>query len=182
MFVSITVRQSSASTWCGAGKRGRSALQLAHSRSAPLICGAVIRSIGAFSQTAAAYQITRMAAMIMSTGPVLPRHRRAKGWRACPAIAASDVIGMPRPQSLPHTMRDRQKLRGFASIERAAARQITVNHVNDAPRTRRHDNDAGGKKHGFGDGVGDEDHRLLGLVPELEKLEIQTVADDFIER
>src|SRR5215212_761411 len=182
MLVSITVRQSSAITWCGAGRRGRSARQLAHSRSAPLICGAMIRSIGAFSQTAAAYQITRMTAMMMITGPVLPCHRRAKGWRACPAIAASDVIGMACPQPLPHAMRDRQKLRGFANIERAGARQITVDIVDDAPRTGRHDNDAGGKKHGLWDGVGDENDGFLGLVPELEKLEVQTVADDFIER
>ena len=50
------------------------------------------------------------------------------------------------------------------------------------PGRGRHHHDAGRKKHGLGDRVGDEDDGLPRLSPQLQKLLVQMVADDLVER
>ena len=60
--------------------------------------------------------------------------------------------------------------------------KIVLDHVDDAPRPRRHDDDPGRQEHRFRDRVGDEHHRLARSGPRFEKLLVELVAHDLIER
>src|SRR3954467_8854914 len=96
---------------------------------------------GAVSQIAATSQTASSTARTVTTGSTAPsRALIRRTGRAAPAPTAS-VITVTRPQSHPHAVRNLQKLRRLAGIQIAVGRQIAVDHLQDAARTRRHHDD-----------------------------------------
>src|SRR5580692_6624295 len=89
---------------------------------------------------------------------------------------------MAGPQAGADALRDFQKLWRFSDFERAVARKIAVDDVDDPARPRRHDYNLAGEKYRFRNRMGDEDNRLLGLVPKPQKLFVEMVTHDFVER
>ena len=99
------------------------------------------------------------------------------------AAPAPSLIAVPRPAA--------PRARGAAiarnsgvsrmSSGRSAGRSLSMMSVMRPGRgditTMR-----GREEHRLGDRVGDEDHRLLGLRPELQQLLVQMVAHDLVER
>src|SRR3546814_5583233 len=62
-----------------------------------------------------------------------------------------------------------RSFRRLADVEPAVARQVAVDHVDDATRPRAHDDDLGRQEHRFGDRVGDEQQGLAGAPPPVEQ-------------
>src|SRR6202034_637818 len=91
------------------------------------------------------------------------------------------VIGMAGAQAGADALRDFQKLWRFSDFERAVARKIAVDDVDDPARPRRHDYNLAGEKYRFRNRMGDEDNRLPGLVPKPQKLFVEMVTHDFVE-
>ena len=115
--------------WCGAGSTGRSCASVAKRRS---------RSCCAARRRARRHRPRRC--QFIADRRRIPERRRSPGRRRaqgprCPATrerlceapsararaSASVVIGMPRPQALADAVRDRQKLRRLADVQRALA-------------------------------------------------------------
>src|SRR3546814_9707422 len=96
--------------------------------------------------------------------------------------SASVVIAFPCAQPLAHPVGDAHELGALADVEGAVARQLAVDDVDDAPRPRRHDDDARRQEHRLGNRVGNEDDRLAGALPEPQELLVQVVAGDLVER
>src|SRR5258708_13566568 len=126
---------------------------------------------GALSQIVPAYQTTKSASSTLSTGS-------ARAHAAARALGI--VIAMSGLEAGAHSMGDCGELRGFPDVKRALGRQVAVDHVDDAAGPRAHHHDARRQKHGFGDRVRDEDHRLAGALPPSYQLLVQMVADDLV--
>src|SRR5215213_5278354 len=103
-----------------------------------------------FIAMAATYQITMTASTTTRTGPVLPCHRRegfCLAWRTG-KVSASVVIGMPGSQTLADPVCDPKEFGCLTDFQPAVAPQNAgINDVDDASRTRRHDNDLRGEEH-----------------------------------
>ncbi len=148
--VSTTVFFSSTRIWCGAGSIGRSCSSVAARISPPERCSPARSNASAvpcqFMRTAATYHSARIARTTTSTGPAFPSHRREtarRAGRAGRAIASVD-IRMSGPQALADAVGDLQEFGRFADFELAhAAETGRIDHVDDAPRSRRHDDDLG---------------------------------------
>src|SRR4051794_39247448 len=67
-------------------------------------------------------------------------------------------------------------------MKRARARDVDVEDRLDAPGPRAHHDDAVGKEDGLVDLVGNEEHRLAGLAPDLEQLLLHELARLGVER
>src|SRR4051812_46634452 len=119
---------------------------------------------GAFSQTAATYQTARSTARTVTTGRILLSRAllRRTGSRLA---ATASVIAVTRPESYPHAVCYLQKLRRLAGVQIPVGGQIAVDHLQNAPWTRRHHDDLRRQEDRFRGGVGDEDHRNPGLLP-----------------
>src|SRR5262245_374652 len=183
--------RSSPTTWCGAGRRGRSWLHVAPTKSAASIvaaAGFVVRTRSALTQTAAAYQITTMASTIDATGRVWPAatratsERRRSALRHTPWTAVSLVIGVARLQTFAHAVGDLQEFGRLADIESSVTRKIAADDVDNPAGSRAHHHDLRGQEDGLGDRMGHEDDGLLRFGPELEQFPVQFVTDDLVER
>jgi hypothetical protein len=84
---------------------------------------------------------------------------------------------MPRTEPFPDAMRDLQELRGLADIEASLGREGRLDDVDDAARSRAHDDNPGRQEHSLGDRMRDEDDGLGRLAPELQKLQIEKISD-----
>jgi len=95
---------------------------------------------------------------------------------------ASDRITMPRAKPLADAMGDVEEFWRLADVERTMFRQRAFDHIGDAAGAGRHDHDFRTQIDCLGDGMGDETDRLVGAIPEVQKLFVKVVAHDFIER
>ncbi len=118
----------------------------------------------------------------MSAVKSLPLVGRGWGGAFAAISVALLIIAMPRSQTFAHPAGDFEKFRTFADIEGAFPGQGGFDDVGDAAGAGAHDDDPGGKIDGFGDRVGDEADCLVGAAPEFQKLFVQMVADDFVQR
>src|ERR1700730_15672648 len=75
-----------------------------------------------------------------------------------------------------------EELRLALEMQGARARDVDVEDGLDAPGPRAHHDDAVGEEDGLVDLVGNEEHRLAGLVPDLEQLLLHELARLGIER
>src|SRR3984893_752292 len=122
--------------------------------------------------TAATYQITMSARTVVASGA----SRSTSGWRANVAGArtgsASEllVIGVSRTQARAHPLRDLEEFGRLPDFQRAVAGKIAIDDIDDAAGARRHHHDLGREEHRFRDRVGDEQHGLLGRIPELQEV------------
>src|SRR5450759_629395 len=130
---------------------------------------------GALSTQAAAYQLSSTAANITATGSPCSLNRAT-------LLLKRLSVMMPLCQRLAHGMRDVGERGGIAQPQIALVRQRRVNHLDDAPRARRHDHNPGGQINRLGDRVRDEHHGTTLALPELLQLLVKPVARDFIQR
>src|SRR3982750_4326410 len=93
----------------------------------------------------------------------------------------SILIGMPRAQGLADAVRDGEEFRRLANVELALARQVAIDHFENAPRPRAHHHDAGREEPPLGNRVREKDPRLAGLLPQADELLVEVVAGDLIE-
>src|SRR5271155_1240181 len=135
-----------------------------------------------FISTAATYQIAISATTITTTGA----DRTTAGCQLiCAGLAVAKallVIGMTRTQPGAHPLRDLDEFRRLAKLQCAVARKIAGDDIDDPPRARRHHDDLGRQEYRFGNRMGHEHDRFLGLVPQPEQLLIEMIAHDFVER
>ncbi len=92
------------------------------------------------------------------------------------------LMDMPQPQAFAHAMGYLQKRFRFTDIKRPIRTKIAVDDFMNAARTRAHDDNFGGQKHSFRNGMRYEDDCLLRCGPELEKLFVEVIANDLIQR
>ena len=78
-------------------------------------------------------------------------------------------------------VRDVEELGCLADVESAVGGQVAIDDVDDASGPGRHDDDAARQERRLGDRMGDEDDRLLGLLPEPEELFVEMVAGDLVQ-
>ena len=74
------------------------------------------------------------------------------------------------------------ELRRLAHRQRPWPRQLDVNNTVDATGSWRHDDDAIGQEHGFGDAVGDEQHGRVPFAHQRLEIEHELVPGQGIER
>src|SRR4051812_46709669 len=128
-----------------------------------------------FIRTAATYQIATSANTTVATGAM----RTSSGWprkarrRGAGRAIALFVIGMPRAQAGANAMCDLEEFRRLADLQGTLARKIAVDDIDDAAGPRRHHHDPGRQEHRLGNRVGDEQHGLGGLVPQLQQLLVE---------
>src|SRR4051812_12587042 len=115
-----------------------------------------------FIASAATYQITMSARIVVASGA----WRSTRGWRARGAVARSGsasellVIGMSRTQAGTDALGNPEKFRRLADLQRAVARKIAIDDIDDAAGPRRHHHDPARQEHRFRDRMGDEQHRF----------------------
>src|SRR5262252_9396555 len=102
-----------------------------------------------FIAIAATYQIAINAAITTATGARSAIHGWRRGGRELrragspPMGNALLVIGVSGAQAHAHALGDLEEFRRLANFERAVAREVARNDVDDAARPRRHYHDPG---------------------------------------
>src|SRR5579872_3519581 len=130
------------------------------------------RTSARFIRTAATYQTAISTRTIVTTGAKRSTSGccRKRPLRSAGKASVLLVIGMPCPKADPNPLRNLQEFRRLTNFQRAVARKIAVDDIDDAAGSRRHHHDLGGQEHRLGNRVGHEQDGLSGLVPQLQQL------------
>ena len=112
-------------------------------------------------------------------------HGDRRGAHAAPSERPVTASGASSPPPRCRASRTSSRARRSADPHGSRAarpRQVDRDHLRDAPRPRRHHDDARREEDRFGDRVRDEDDRRAAGLPDAQELDVESLARHLVER